>query len=72
MENMDKALTVPKWVLVNWLKIPQMPQNLSAQIVCSSPNVWDFDDKRLHWVSVVRGFNAQCKEFAKCKVELYL
>ena len=33
----------------------QMPQNLSAQIVCPSPTVWDFDEKRLHWVSVVRG-----------------
>ena len=55
MENMDKGLTVPKWVLINWLKIPQMPQNLSAQIVCPSPKVWDFDKKRLYWASVVRG-----------------
>ena len=31
MENMDKGLTVPKWVLINPPKIPQMPQNLSAQ-----------------------------------------
>ena len=31
MENMDKGLTVPKWVLKNWLKTGQMPQNLSAQ-----------------------------------------
>ena len=31
MENRNKGLTVPKWVLINWLKIPQMPQNLSAQ-----------------------------------------
>ena len=31
-----------------------MPQNLSAQIVCPSPIVWDFDEKRLHWASVVR------------------
>ena len=31
MENMDKGLTVPKWVLINQPKIPQMPQNLSAQ-----------------------------------------
>ena len=45
MENMDKGLTVPKWVLINWPKIPQMPQNLSAQIVCPSPKVWDFDKK---------------------------
>ena len=35
MENMDKWLIVPKWVLVFWPKIPQLPQNylsnLSAQ-----------------------------------------
>ena len=53
MENMDKGLTVPKWV-INCLKIPQMAQNLSAQIVCPSPDVWDFDEKRFNWVSVVR------------------
>ena len=52
MENMGK--TVPKWVLINRPKIPQMPQNLSAQIVYASPKVWDFDEKRLHWTSVVR------------------
>ena len=34
MENMDTGLTVP-----------QMPQNLSAQIVCPSPKVWNFDEK---------------------------
>ena len=28
------------------LKIPQMPPNLSAQIVCPSPEVWDFDEKK--------------------------
>ena len=32
MKNMDKGLTVPKWVLINLPKIPQMPQNLSAHI----------------------------------------
>ena len=31
MENMDKGLTVPKWVLINCPKISQIPQNLSAQ-----------------------------------------
>jgi hypothetical protein len=30
IENMDKGLTVPKWVLIVQPKIPQMPQNLSA------------------------------------------
>ena len=55
MENMDKGLTVPKWVLINWPKIPQLPQNVYAQIVCPSPKVRDFDEKRLHWASVFRG-----------------
>ena len=32
----------------------QMPENLSAQIVCPSPKVWDFDEKRLHLASIVR------------------
>ena len=30
MENMDKGLTVTKWVLINWPKT-QIPQNLSVQ-----------------------------------------
>ena len=46
MENMDKGLTVPKWVLIIRPKIPQMPQNLSAQFVCPNPKVWDFDEKK--------------------------
>ena len=55
LENMDKGLTVPKWVLINCSKILQMPENLSAQIVRPSPKVWDFNEKRLHWASVLRG-----------------
>ena len=43
---MHKGLTVPKWVLINRPKIPQMPPNLSAQIVCLSPKVWDIDEKK--------------------------
>jgi hypothetical protein len=35
-------------------KVPQMSQNLSAQIVCPSPKFWDFVEKRLHSASVVR------------------
>ena len=31
MENMDKELTVPKWVLIVRPKIPQMPQKVSTQ-----------------------------------------
>ena len=36
-----------------------MPQNLSAQFVCSSPKVLDFNEKRLHWESVVCDWNVQ-------------
>ena len=54
MEKMDKGLTIPKWVLINW---PKIPQNLSAQIVSSSPKVWDFNEKRLQWAFVVRVFS---------------
>ena len=36
MENMYKGLTVPTWVLIVCPKIPQMPQNLSAQFVTLS------------------------------------
>ena len=31
MENMDKGLAVPKWVLIVWPKIPQMPPKISPQ-----------------------------------------
>ena len=55
MENMDKGLTLPKWALMIWPKIPQMTQNLFAQCVCQSQKVLDFNEKRLHWASVVRG-----------------
>ena len=54
MENMDKELTVPKWVVIIWPKIPQMHKNESAQIVCPSIKVWDYDEKRLHWAPIVR------------------
>ena len=44
MDNMDKGLTVPKWVLIVWPKIPQMPQNLFDQFVCPSPKFLDFNE----------------------------
>ena len=47
MENMDKSqVTVSKSALINLLKIHQMPQHLSAQIVFPSPIVWNFDEKK--------------------------
>ena len=54
MENIDKGLTVPKWVLIVWQKIPQRPQNLSAQFVCPSLKVLDFNEKMPNWASVLR------------------
>ena len=54
MENIDKELTVPKWVLLNGSKIPKMPQNVSTSIVCPIPKVWYFNEKRLHLASIVR------------------
>ena len=45
------GLTVPKWVLIVWPKIPQKPQNLSSQ---AQEFVLDFNENRLHWASVVR------------------
>ena len=33
MENIDKELTVPKWVVTVQPKIPQIPQNLPDQFV---------------------------------------
>ena len=45
IQNMDKELRVPEWVLIVWPKIPLMPQTLSAQFVCSSPKILDFNEK---------------------------
>ena len=42
MENMDKGLTVPKWVLTVQPKIPQMPQ----KFICPRPKVLDFNEKK--------------------------
>jgi hypothetical protein len=38
------------------LKISQIPQNLFAPFLCPSPKVLDFNEKRLHWASVVCEF----------------
>ena len=31
------------------------PNIVCPKIVCPNPKVWDFDENRLHWASVVRG-----------------
>ena len=40
-------------------KLAKMPQNVSAQIDFPTQKVRDFEDKRLHWASVVRGLQQQ-------------
>ena len=46
----DKGLSIQKMSADK----SQMPKNLFAQIVCPSPKVWYFNEKRsLHWASVV-------------------
>jgi hypothetical protein len=69
MEKMDKGLTAPKRMLINWPKIPQMPQSLSAQFVCRSQKVMDFNEKRIHWASVVRALDIQ---FMQLSVDQFL
>ena len=71
MENMDKGLTVPKWVPIIMPKIPQKPHNSSAQIVSPSPKIWDFDEKK---ASVVRGIEcgAECLEHDVAQSTFYL
>ena len=50
IKNMDKGLPVPKWVLIVWSENTKNAQ----KFICPSPNLWDFNEKRLHWASVVR------------------
>jgi len=63
MKSMDKELTVPKWLLIDWPKIPQMPQTFSSQFVYPSSKVLDFNEKMLHWASIVRDKNTNVNFF---------
>ena len=54
MENMDKILIVLTKIGADtlvWPKIPQIPQNLSAQFVCPPQNFWI---SIFHWASVAQ------------------
>ena len=68
MENMDKGLTVPKWVLIVRPKIPKMPPKFSAQFVCPSQKVWDCRKKRSLWVSVVRELSILADKPVVCTI----
>ena len=62
MDNLDKELTVPKWVLISWPKIPQMTQNLSAQ----AQKFGILTKKRLFGASIV---HAQKKKYSNLQVD---
>ena len=51
MKNMDKGLTVLNGCQQISRKYHKCPK--TTQIVCPSQKAWDFDEKRLHWASVV-------------------
>ena len=51
---MDKGLTVPKWVLLVWPKIPPNAPEFICPIACLRQKDVDFNEKMFHWVSVVR------------------
>ena len=40
MENMDKRLTEPKWVLIVRPKIPQLPQNYLPNLSAQAQKFW--------------------------------
>jgi hypothetical protein len=44
-------------------KIPQIPQNLSAQFVCPSRKVLNIIEKRLHQASVIRNGMYQINKY---------
>ena len=48
---MDKGFTVPKWAGAD-----SFAEN-TPKFICPSPKVWDFNEKRLHWASLVRDRN---------------
>jgi hypothetical protein len=50
MENMEMGLTTKMGADISAANYPKMPQNLSAQFICPSLKVWDFREKRPHWV----------------------
>ena len=53
---MEKALTVPKWVLIIQPKIPPNDPESISPICLPKPKILDFNEKSLHWASVVRAY----------------
>ena len=57
MKNMDKGLTVPKWVLINGPKLPANAPKSFGPICLPKPKSLGFSKKSSLWLSVVRGFS---------------
>ena len=58
MENIDKELTIPKWVLIVRLKIPQMPQKIQPKMFSQSKKFLIVETKIS--LSVVLIINSAC------------
>ena len=53
MKNIDKRLTATKWVLINRPKYPKS-HKMNCPKCLHKPKIRDFNEKKLHWASVVR------------------
>ena len=54
MENMNKGLKVPKWVLIKGRKNPNCPKIYVPKLSAQAQKFGISMKKRLHWASVVR------------------
>ena len=54
IENMDKGLTVPNWVLIVWPKNTPNVLKIVCQICLPKPQSLEFSKNSSLWVSVVR------------------
>ena len=60
MEKMDKGLTVSTKMGADSL-VENAP--IAPEFICPSPNVLDFNEKRLHWASVVHVWEGEKKVY---------
>ena len=60
--NILLLCTVSKWVVIVRPKKARMLLNLSDQFVCPSLKVLDFNEKKLHWASIVYGITPPIAE----------
>ena len=68
MENMDKRLTLPKWVLINRPKILQMPPKMFGPICPPKPKSLRFSKKSSPRVSVVHGITHSESKIIRFKI----